>query len=96
MNYTQVPNTYKYDMLAENIYSREMEYFHYEFDKTNFLQMLATMPEGDAKNNIQQRLNETQAQMDIVNNIYNALLAQVDNQEAYAAAVARAEAKRSA
>jgi hypothetical protein len=95
MNYTQLNNTYKYDTLAENIYSREVEYFHYDFDKKNFEEILKTA-EGLYRADIEQRLNDTITQMTIVENIYNALLAQVDDQTAYAAAVARAVAKRTA
>lgn len=96
MNYTQLTNTYKYDLLAENIYSREVEYFHYDFDKKNFEQMLLTMPEGAERAAIQKRLQDTETQMNVVNNIYLALQAQIDDQVAYDAAVVRAQAKRSA
>jgi hypothetical protein len=74
-----------------------MEYFHYDFDKKNFEQMLAVMP-VDAPNraDLEKRLSDTMAQMEIVKSIYDALLAQIDDQAAYAAAVARAEAKRAA
>lgn len=96
MNYTQLTNTYKYDLLAENIYSREVEYFHYDFDKKNFEQMLLTMPEGAERAAIQKRLQDTETQMNVVNNIYLALQSQIDDQVAYDAAVVRAQAKRSA
>ena len=95
MNYTQVNTDYKYDILAENIYSREMEHFHYNFDKVNFEKILETA-QGEFKANIEQRLADTITQMTIVENIYNALVAQIDDQTAYQAAVARAEAKRNA
>jgi acyl-CoA reductase-like NAD-dependent aldehyde dehydrogenase len=36
MIYTQLSNDYKYDTLAEAIYSREVEHFHYDFDRKNF------------------------------------------------------------
>ena len=95
MNYTQLNNTYKYDTLAENIYSRELEYFHYDFDKKNFEEILKTA-EGSYRADIEQRVSDTVTQMNIVENIYNALLSQIDDQDAYAAAVARAVAKRAA
>lgn len=93
MNYTQVDTSYKYDMLAENIYSREVEHFHYNFDKINFEKILETAS-GPFREDIQQRLNDTVTQMHIVENIYNALVAQIDDQAAYDAAVVRAQAKR--
>lgn len=96
MDYSQLNSTYKYDMLAENIYSRQMEHFHYDFDKTNFEQMLTTMEEGPQKDSIRQRLADTITQMTIVEHIHDALIAQIDNQAAYDAAVARAEARRAA
>ena len=71
-----------------------MEHFHYNFDKTNYEYMLANMEDGPSKAHIQQNYNDTLTQMAIVENIYNALLSQIDDQTAYAAAVTRAEAKR--
>lgn len=94
MIYSQLPNTYKYDTLAEAIYSREVEYFHYDFDKKNFEEMLATLPDGDYKNQIQDRLNSTITQMNAVKAIYDALHAQIDDQQAYEDAVVRAIARR--
>lgn len=96
MIYTQLQAQYKYDTLAEAIYQREVEWFHYDFDLKNFQTMIATMPDGFEKETIQKRINETHAQMMIVENIYNALLTQIDDQAAYDAAVVRAQAKRAA
>lgn len=93
MEYSQINSTYKYDMLAENIYNRQMEHFHYNFDKVNFENILQTAS-GVYRADIEQRLADTIAQMNIVESIYNALIAQIDNPAEYAAAVARAEAKR--
>jgi len=94
MIYTQLSNNYKYDLLAESIYGREVEYFHYDFDLINFNQMLTTMEEGAEKDQIRKRIQETQTQMAIVKNIYDALISQIDDQTAYAAAVERASQKR--
>jgi hypothetical protein len=33
MNYEQLPTEYKYDTLADAMYAREVEYFHYDFDR---------------------------------------------------------------
>jgi len=95
MQFTQFnENPYKYDLLAENIYSREQEWFHYDFDKQNFEQMLLTMPAGQLRTDMEKRLADTITQMTIVDNIHSALLAQIVDQEAYAAAVIRAAEKR--
>ena len=96
MNYTQIDPTYKYDVIADAIYGREMEYFHYDFDLKNFQEIILTLPEGDHKSQIQGRIDSTLVQMSNVMDIYNALVAQIDDQVAYDAAVVRAIAKRAA
>lgn len=97
MRFTQFNSSdYKYDLLAENIYNREQEWFHYDFDKQNFEQMIATTDNDEIKGQMQQRLNETLKQMSIVENIHSALLAQITDQAAYQAAVERAAVKRAA
>jgi hypothetical protein len=94
MRYTQLPTTYKYDVIAEAIYARELEYFHYDFDCVNFEHMLASLPEGPDKDDIRSRLSITIEQMQKVELIINALKAQIDDAEAYSAAVERMTAKR--
>jgi len=94
MKYTQLPQTYCDDVLAEAIYAREVEFFHYSFDKTNFVKLLQDLPLGDYRANIEQRLTSTIEQMTNVENIYNALLAQVTDAEAHAAAILRTTEKR--
>lgn len=94
MQFTQLQSHYKYDTLAEAIYQREIEWFHYDFDIKNFTQIAANMQDGPDKEHMINRIAETRKQMSIVENIYNALLAQVDDQVAYAAAVERAIARR--
>jgi hypothetical protein len=89
INYSLLESTYKYDVLAENIYGREKEYFHYQLDIDNFNHMLANPIDGLDEGSIRQRMAETLTQQNIVRQIYEALIAQIDNQEAYAAAVAR-------
>jgi hypothetical protein len=89
MDYNQLNNTYKYDMLAEQIYQRQMEHFHYNFDKTNYEHMLASDDASLNREYVQKNLDDTITQMAIVENIYNALVAQIDDQPAYQAAVAR-------
>lgn len=87
MQYTQLPNSYKYETIADAIYAREVEYFHYAFDKTNFEYLLKTQPDGVFKENIQQRLADTSAQMTNVLAVIDALKNQIDDQDAYALAV---------
>lgn len=94
MKYTQLSNEYKYDVIADAVFAREMEYFHYEFDKTNFEHLLQVLPEGEYRANVAQRLADTVVQMANVDAIYAALLAQVDNAQEYAAAVERAKLRR--
>lgn len=96
MNYSQLPPSYKYDVLAEAMYSRELEHFHYEFDATNFRRLLESASDGPYKQEIQARLDSTLEQMHKVDSIYSALKAQIDDEVEYAAAVARAVQKRNA
>ena len=96
MIYTQLPTSYKYDTLAEAIYGREIEYFHYDFDRINFEHILAELPECDYRTNIEKRLFDTIAMMAQSEKTMAALVAQIDNKEAYAAAVIRTTEKRAA
>lgn len=96
MNYTQIPTTYKYDVLAEAIYAREMEHFHYSLDAVNFAYLIANQPESDYRQELRARLTTTQEQMAKVEGVYGALVAQIKDQAEYAAAVQRAVQKRSA
>lgn len=89
MNYTNLPQNLKYDTLAAAIRSREVEHFNYNFDKTNFETMLLTLEDGPFKDEVTQRLADTIREMNKVEAIYNALVEQIDDQAAYAAAVAR-------
>ena len=94
MKYTQIDTTYKYDTLADAIYGREVEYFHYDFDRKNFEHLLANLAESAYTLDIANRLAETCAQMKNVEAIMAALHAQIDDQAAYDAAVVRAIEKR--
>ena len=96
MNFAQLPTTYKDDTIAEAMYARELEYFHYQFDAQNFKHLLATEPAGPYRTDLENRLADTLAQMQKVDAIYAALQAQITDPEAHAAAVARAIEKRKA
>lgn len=94
MEYSQLPATYKYDTLAEAIYSRQLEHFHYNLDLVNFNYLIANTPVGAYRQELQGRINSTIEQMQKVSGVYDGLLAQVDNQVEYDAAVVRAMQRR--
>ena len=94
MIYTQILPTYKYDVLAQSLAARELEHFHYEFDRINFERMLETLSTGSYRSEIQQRLQDTLAQIVNIELIYQALLSQVDNQQELTAAIQRQLAKQ--
>lgn len=96
MIFTQLPSTYKYDILAEAIYGREIEYFHYEFDRVNFEHILKDLPECEYRTNMEKRLFDTEAMMKQSEKTMAALWAQIDDKEAYDAAVIRTTEKRAA
>jgi hypothetical protein len=96
MNYEQLPTEYKYDTLADAMYAREVEYFHYDFDRKNFEHLLANATDNEFAANVAERLDATRKQMGNVKAVVEALKAQIDDADAYAAAVERVTAKRKA
>lgn len=96
MIYTQLSTAYKYDTLADAIYAREVEYFHYDFDRINFEHLLANATDNEFAANVVERLDATRKQMGNVEAVMAALHAQIDNQAEYEAAVARVTTKRKA
>lgn len=96
MQYQQLEQDYKDDVLAEAIYNREVEYFHYDLDRENFTRMLADLPPGAFRVDLEKRLAETLDRMKQVETIHTALVAKVDNPGRHQAAVARVSAKRKA
>jgi predicted negative regulator of RcsB-dependent stress response len=96
MKYTQLTSAYKYDTIADAIYAREVEYFHYDFDRANFQHLLANTDDEEFKSDVAQRLASTLGQMQKVESIMAALRSQIDDQQAYDAAVIRTTAKRAA
>jgi len=96
MNYEQLPTEYKYDTLADAMYAREVEYFHYDFDRKNFEHLLVNATDNEFAANIAERLDATRKQMGNVAAVVEALKAQIDDADAYAAAVERVTAKRKA
>jgi hypothetical protein len=96
MIYTQLSNNYKYDTLADAVYAREIEHFHYDFDRKNFEYLLANTTDNEFAANVAERLNDTRKQMGNVVSIMAALKEQIEDQAAYDAAVVRVTAKREA
>lgn len=94
MNYQQLTKEYQDDHLANAMLGREMEYFHYDFDRKNFENLLRTLPDGACKNDVDKRLADTVKAMENVAAFYEALKLQIRSEEAHAAAVARVQAKR--
>ena len=94
MKYKQLSNMYKADTLAEALYGREVEYFHYEFDSINFMHLIDNAPDGVDLSDIKRRLKETLHQMEAVQNTYNALEAQITDVTEHEAAIVRTTKKR--
>jgi|TARA_R110000824_G_scaffold378385_1_gene569919 hypothetical protein len=94
MEYKQLPKTYKADTIAEAMYSREMEYFHYEFDAINFEHLLDNAPQNADTTDLKKRLTDTRIQMEAVENTYKALEDQITDQAEHEAAVIRTTKKR--
>jgi hypothetical protein len=86
MKYEQLPTEYKYDTLADAMYAREVEYFHYDFDRKNFEHLLANATDNEFAANVAERLDSTRKQMGNVEAVVEALKAQIDDADAYAAA----------
>jgi len=94
MIYTQLSDNYKYDTLADAVYAREIEHFHYDFDRKNFENLLANATDNEFAANVAERLNSTRKEMGNVLAIIDALKKQIEDQAAYDAAVVRVTAKR--
>lgn len=94
MNYSQLNQEYRDDVLAEAMYGREVEFFHYDFDRINFANLLETLPPSPYRDNVQQRHDETLDRMATVDAIYAALESQITDPEAHAAAIVRTTEKR--
>lgn len=94
MIYEQIPQTYRDDLIAEALYGRELEYFHYDFDRINFEYILNGLPECDYRASIEKRHFDTVGAMAQVEKTVEALRAQITNQEAHAAAIVRTTEKR--
>lgn len=94
MKYIQITQAYRDDVLAEAMYGREIEYFHYDFDRINFAKLLETLPPSSYRDDVQQRHKETLERMVTVDAIYAALASQITDPAAHAAAILRTTEKR--
>ena len=94
MKYEQLGKDYKSDVIADAMYAREVEYFHYEFDSINYEFLLNNAPKGADVTDIQKRLADTRLQMAAVDNTYEALKAQITDEAEHEAAVIRTTKKR--
>jgi hypothetical protein len=96
MIYTQLSTDYKYDTIADAMYAREVEYFHYDFDRANFEHLLANASDNEFASDVADRLEATKKQLGNVAAIIAALCSQIEDEQAYADAVVRVTAKREA
>ena len=96
MIYKQLTQEYMDDVIAEAMFIREREHFHYALDYENMQNMLKLAPEGPFKQNLVKRLGETAQRMQEVDIIYAALESRVEDQQRHIAAVTRVQAKRAA
>tara|TARA_R110000824_G_scaffold74825_1_gene190134 strand:- start:1035 stop:1346 length:312 start_codon:yes stop_codon:yes gene_type:complete len=94
MKYVQLPKTHKADTIAEAMYGREMEYFHYEFDVINFKHVIDNAPEGADMKDIHERIAASLTSMVTVEAVYEALKSQITDQAEHEAAVIRTTKKR--
>jgi hypothetical protein len=94
MKYEQIISTYRDDLIAEALYAREIEYFHYDFDRINFEHILKNLPECDYKTLIEKRHFDTVGAMAQVEKTADALRAQITDLDAHAAAIVRTTEKR--
>ena len=94
MKYEQITSTYRDDLIAEALYGREIEYFHYDFDRINFEHILKDLPECDYRTNIEKRLFDTVGAMAQVLKTVDALRSQITDPEAHAKAILRTTEKR--
>jgi len=94
MKYTQLTQSYQDDVLAEALFGREVEFFHFDFDRINFAKLLETLPPSPYRDDVQKRHDETLERMATVDAIYEALASQITDPEAHAAAIVRTTEKR--
>lgn len=94
MHFTQLDQDYQDDVLAEALYARELEWFHYDFDRGNYERMAKGLEPGSMLADLKKRIYEIEIQMRTVEAIHSALTARIVDTERHARAVDRVTAKR--
>ena len=94
MKYKLLPETHKADTIAAAMYSREIEYFHDEFDVINFKHLIDNAPEGADMKDVHERLAASLESMATVEAVYEALQARITDQAEHEAAIIRTTKKR--
>jgi len=106
MQYQQLTQDEMDDVIAENLYGREVEHFHYELNRKNYEEMLKTLPAGDAggapddreaaayRAYIEGLVKTEAAGRDKTERTYDALATNLADPTRKAAAIERATAKR--
>ena len=93
----QLEPEYGDDQIAEALYQRELEWWHYQLDRSNFMFMVERFGTQSARGqDLLRRIEEIDAQVEMVEAVCAALRARIRSPEAHAAAVARARARRDA
>ena len=95
MEFEQLDDAYRDDHIAQALYAREMELYHYDVDRKNFAHMLTDRRLPDSmRQDLEKRLIDIAVQMDMVVRVMAALRAQISSPQAHAAAVERTRLKR--
>ena len=96
MEFKQLEPVYHLDVVAEAMYGREKEFYHYDLNRRNFENILTQSIAPEFRAVIEKNLADTLARMAEVDAIYAALKVQADAADpvAWADAVARTAAKR--
>ena len=95
MEYTHLTQEEMDDHIAEGIRGRQLEHFHHSVNVANYAAMLKTLPKGPWRDRIQQLHDEGLAEMEKVEGLHDALVAQIPTAR-LADAKARTAAKRAA
>jgi hydroxypyruvate isomerase len=95
MKYEQLDDSYRDDHIAQALYAREMEWFHYDVDRKNFAHMLKSKALPKAmRDDLEKRIADIAAHQDMVQRVMAALRAQIRSADAHAAAMERTRLKR--
>lgn len=93
MNLTLFGIDKQYDAIVEALAGREQEWFFYKLDLDNFTFIAGKVEEGEYKDHLLKRIEETKLHMGRVEQVYHALLNFATNQGELDAAIARRRLK---